>query len=339
MGFHTQTHFAQEDDGEIWDPYTVLQINNPDRNAFTCVGHARTQGRRCRNLINQNNRALVYDILDRISFFSPDSREVSKALPRLASLSLCLRWHQPDAASIASKWAMRVSSLAEPRYQERKIKSENARSWESDGDHARGFSKHHQQHRGWEWYEDDMPKHNQAKQEERREEDVRERERQEEARRRKRREDEQERRHEQKWQEKQDREQEAKEQKRQEDERERRREQERREKQDQEQKAKEQAVRDWQQAWNSYVSKWRTFREANREPSTVEEARQLIPWPTKSSHFDDVTQSRVEEFFRKACPEAGTSNMNRTMRIESLKWHPDKSRHLYRSCEMDDVDK
>src|SRR5262249_1982548 len=78
-------------------------------NAFTCVGYAPSKGRRCRNPINQHNRGLAYDLLDRISLLSPTSSQVAKLLPQLASLSLCLRFHQDQVNSVVSEWATRAS--------------------------------------------------------------------------------------------------------------------------------------------------------------------------------------------------------------------------------------
>jgi multidrug efflux pump subunit AcrA (membrane-fusion protein) len=109
-----------------------------------------------------------------------------------------------------------------------------------------------------------------------------------------------------------------------------------------ERQAREQDVRErrqWQQAWQSYVTKWAAFKEAKHEPSDHRQARLLIPWPVKSGRYGDLQASNVKAFYRKACPDAETSTMYKTMQAESLKWHPDKMCKLFPTCTPGDADK
>lgn len=131
---------------------------------------------------------------------------------------------------------------------------------------------------------------------------------------------------------------EEQERRRQEQEREARLKRAREQAQERERRAREKAEQErraWQQAWHTYVSRWAAFKSASQNsqsqpsPSTLADARAQIPWPVKSGLFADVTEAAVHDFYRHACPDVGTDKMAKTMKLENLKWHPDKIKLLY----------
>lgn len=86
-----------------WSPAEVLQLD-PNCLGSTCIGHAKTQGRRCRNPIAYANRQEAAKISMEISRLDPQSPRLESELEELASRLLCRRWHQDQAEGIRRKW-------------------------------------------------------------------------------------------------------------------------------------------------------------------------------------------------------------------------------------------
>src|SRR5262245_871793 len=90
-----------------WDPDSAFGIGNPDRcGAFTCVGWAQTQGRRCRNRIAGHNQDAAWEILDELSRMSPlDVSEIQTSeLKKAARYALCRRYHQDQVDWVVREW-------------------------------------------------------------------------------------------------------------------------------------------------------------------------------------------------------------------------------------------
>ncbi|OCK98242.1 uncharacterized protein K441DRAFT_464242, partial [Cenococcum geophilum 1.58] len=87
-----------------WDPIETLEIINPDRNCLTCVGYAPSCGRRCRNPINQANRASAFQLLKDLENIDPSMTNIQPQLCRLAGLTLCLRYHQNQVGAVVDEW-------------------------------------------------------------------------------------------------------------------------------------------------------------------------------------------------------------------------------------------
>ncbi len=85
-----------------WNASEVLNID-PHSGGFTCVGHAKTQGRRCRNPIAKENRGEAARILRTISEQSVQSANFDSSLESLAVRLLCRRWHAHDRSQVISK--------------------------------------------------------------------------------------------------------------------------------------------------------------------------------------------------------------------------------------------
>jgi hypothetical protein len=106
-----QDSFSVDQEGKEWDPCTLLEIINPDRGTFTCVGYAPSKRRRCQNPIAAHNRDSVYKTLDVLASTSPNSSTVASLLPRIAALSLCRRYHQTQSASVVEQWRSKIHAL------------------------------------------------------------------------------------------------------------------------------------------------------------------------------------------------------------------------------------
>lgn len=88
-----------------WDPWTDLELRNEEKGyELTCTGYAATRQRRCHNPINQHNRALAGRIVQQLGCINPSTSDVLPLLNELARATLCLRWHQDQAAGVAKKW-------------------------------------------------------------------------------------------------------------------------------------------------------------------------------------------------------------------------------------------
>lgn len=85
-----------------WNAFEVLDVD-PDSAGFTCVGHAKTQGRRCRNIIAYANRDEAVKILQDMSERNVHSSSFTSPLKSLATRLLCRRWHVKDQCQIDSK--------------------------------------------------------------------------------------------------------------------------------------------------------------------------------------------------------------------------------------------
>lgn len=90
-----------------WAPAEVLQLDL-DCLGSTCIGHAKTQGRRCRNPIAYANRQEAAKISIEMSSLDPQSPRLESELEELASRLLCRRWHQDQADEISRKWQRQI---------------------------------------------------------------------------------------------------------------------------------------------------------------------------------------------------------------------------------------
>ena len=94
-----------------WNPSNVLaNIDNSSCN-ITCVGYARTAGRRCHNVIAYTNQIRAAKLVTEMSRLDLSSPEITYLLEELAPLVLCRRWHQNQAADMADVWQEEVHVL------------------------------------------------------------------------------------------------------------------------------------------------------------------------------------------------------------------------------------
>ena len=117
-----------------WSPTQVLQLDPHS----TCIGHAETQGRRCRNPIAYANRKEAASILSEISRLDPKSARVECELEELASRLLCQRWHQDQALEMKRQWLCRIEDDCVAGAVRRRV--ERARIVEGETETAAGRS-------------------------------------------------------------------------------------------------------------------------------------------------------------------------------------------------------
>ncbi|KAJ5973047.1 uncharacterized protein N7479_002965 [Penicillium vulpinum] len=89
----------------------------------------------------------------------------------------------------------------------------------------------------------------------------------------------------------------------------------------------------WSGPWAEYLKSWETIGKAV-EGSTPKPLRSLIFWPVRSGKRADVRPNSVEEFMRHAPPPA---ELLGTLKVERIRWHPDKIQHRYGALGIDDV--
>ncbi len=97
---------------DLWDPYSVLDVNPSDPRC-TCVGMAYSTGRRCRWPINGENfsayqRSSATETLKSMSNVPP-SKITQEALFSLAQNTLCRDFHQTQADAISRKWKAEIA--------------------------------------------------------------------------------------------------------------------------------------------------------------------------------------------------------------------------------------
>ncbi|KAJ9625733.1 hypothetical protein H2203_004495 [Taxawa tesnikishii (nom. ined.)] len=85
-----------------------LTTLDPLTNTTSCIGYARTQGRRCRNAIARENATKANALLQRLPA-RDDTIVYQRALATLARLCLCRRWHQDQADDVARQWYRETS--------------------------------------------------------------------------------------------------------------------------------------------------------------------------------------------------------------------------------------
>ena len=101
-----------------WDAVDLLEMINPDVDAWVCVGHTespRLNDRRCRNPIAEDNIAEAKRLLTALPRIANDVRALEHRLGKLASLTLCKHPHlrKPGQHTrVIARW-MEAISLAQ----------------------------------------------------------------------------------------------------------------------------------------------------------------------------------------------------------------------------------
>lgn len=82
----------------------LFQLMNPDKLAMTCVGHAPSCGRRCRNPIAHHNVQAAKGVMRQIVRPVASDDELKEMLFDLAGYTLCRRYHQNQARTVSIRW-------------------------------------------------------------------------------------------------------------------------------------------------------------------------------------------------------------------------------------------
>jgi len=105
--------------------------------------------------------------------------------------------------------------------------------------------------------------------------------------------------------------------------------------------------RRWKERWGEYLQNWEDMKasvEGQGRDVTDEKKVQLrnkISWPVESGKRKDVSKEEVENFLRNA-PVAGTDSERGSaellilLKMERVRWHPDKMQQRYGSLGIDE---
>ncbi|KAL8796358.1 MAG: hypothetical protein Q9195_001265 [Heterodermia aff. obscurata] len=83
----------------------------------------------------------------------------------------------------------------------------------------------------------------------------------------------------------------------------------------------------WKSRWGEYLEGWKCFTEqasGDEGAISVEAIRKRIPWPVFSGMQREVNQAEVERFFKHAPESSGTEYDANLLKLERVRWHPDK---------------
>ena len=95
----------------------------------------------------------------------------------------------------------------------------------------------------------------------------------------------------------------------------------------------------WKSRWGEYLEGWKCFTEqasGNAGAIPVETIRKRIPWPVSSGMRRDVNQAEVERFFKHAPQSSGAEYDAALLKLERVRWHPDKVQHKARPSTVDE---
>ena len=95
----------------------------------------------------------------------------------------------------------------------------------------------------------------------------------------------------------------------------------------------------WKTRWCEYLERWKCFTEqAGGDAGTnpVEAIRKRIPWPVLSGMRRDVNQAEVERFFKHAPESSGAEYDANLLKLERVRWHPDKVQQKAGSSTVDE---
>jgi hypothetical protein len=92
--------------------------------------------------------------------------------------------------------------------------------------------------------------------------------------------------------------------------------------------------REWKERWQEYTAKWEQLllnALDGQQDSIDAKSGSQIPWPVESGRRKDVEKNTVETFFQKTRPH----DLETTLKLERVRWHPDKMQHRFRGQELD----
>ncbi len=105
----------------------------------------------------------------------------------------------------------------------------------------------------------------------------------------------------------------------------------------------------WVQVWERYVGGWEELRRGGlgEDEDEVEGerakrmVRERIPWPVESGRWKDVNKDEVERFMLKAAfantgSDALPSSLAGVLKVERVRWHPDKIQQRLGSSGVDE---
>ncbi|KAL4956920.1 hypothetical protein BDW69DRAFT_61703 [Aspergillus filifer] len=107
----------------------------------------------------------------------------------------------------------------------------------------------------------------------------------------------------------------------------------------------------WKGVWSDYIRSWEEIEKVRstnagetKGESEGKKVRNLLFWPVESGKRRDVTRENVEEFMRRAPPPSSSGaadassedSLLSTLKVERVRWHPDKIQHRYGALGIDE---
>jgi hypothetical protein len=100
---------------------------------------------------------------------------------------------------------------------------------------------------------------------------------------------------------------------------------------------KEKKSKGWDRIWEEYTESWERIAKVGGEEGAIgspKPLRSLLFWPVSSGKRGDVQPKAVEEFMRHA---PASAEFLATLKIERVRWHPDKIQQRFGSLGIDEV--
>ncbi|KAJ5324921.1 hypothetical protein N7476_003521 [Penicillium atrosanguineum] len=96
----------------------------------------------------------------------------------------------------------------------------------------------------------------------------------------------------------------------------------------------------WEEAWKGYLASWEEIARVVKESeasetkdASVKPLRNLLFWPVESGKRRDVIPDSVQAFMR----HVPGGDLSATLKVERVRWHPDKMQHRYGALGIDEV--
>lgn len=96
----------------------------------------------------------------------------------------------------------------------------------------------------------------------------------------------------------------------------------------------------WEEAWKGYLASWEEIARVVKESEasetkdgTAKPLRNLLFWPVESGKRRDVNPDSVQDFMR----HVPGGDLSATLKVERVRWHPDKMQHRYGALGIDEV--
>jgi len=106
----TSTDASSDTDPALASLSDILEVD-PTASGFTCVGYAPTQGRRCRNPINQKNKRAASSLLAKGDDELNEGGDLRELFKELAPRVLCKHNHQGQAEDKVGDWMAKVGAF------------------------------------------------------------------------------------------------------------------------------------------------------------------------------------------------------------------------------------
>lgn len=81
----------------------------------------------------------------------------------------------------------------------------------------------------------------------------------------------------------------------------------------------------WQRAWLSYLEAWERLKTAGLASHPTDISK-LLPWPVLATK--PPTRPNIEEFLQRM-PRSDAETRRRLLKVERVRWHPDKIQHRF----------